>query len=293
MALQGAPQQAPGIDVGGLARAIGEAFGQAMQTVLSGWANQLPTQIGTEGQDLVHSFLDWFGDAGINFVFSTPMALVTVGAGITNMADVRLLLGDLTRVALVLAALSYCGTYFFGWPGMGEQVGRIVTTIILVGVTWRLMDLSVQVEVGMLSVFAPRMPSLPNLGTLNPFISFGAILTWLFLFLRLCLQMAKRMVWLATLYPFGPIATATRMRKESAWVATLFWKLWVGWLFGQPLVVACIAVALAMLGQIGGPGGYLLSLGALLVGYDVVYVMAPKDGGYSVNVGVGPAKLSL
>lgn len=283
----------PSIDIGGLVNGIVQGF----QAVLSGWASTLPDQVGTNSTDLAKEAWNWLDLSGMNFVFGTPLALVKVGAAVIAPGDVRLLMTDVTQLALLLAALSYVGRYFFGWPGLGETVSRIVTTIIVVGSSYRLLDLSIQFEASMLGNVSGRRLGLPDIAGsgLPPLVVAAGVMFWLALAIRLGYTMGKRIIWLATLYPLAPVALATGMHAKAAWIASTFVRLWIGYLFGQVIAVTSLLVSVAMLGTIGGPGGFILSLAALGVATEAVKILAPKEGLPSVSVGAGygPFKLSL
>ncbi len=283
------PPAGPSIDIGGLVNGIVQGF----QTVLTGWANQLPDQTATSGLDIVHRGYDWLSLQGINFILQTPIALVTAGEGVIGGSDVRRLLGDVATLTIVLAGLSYLGQYLFGWPGLSESVGRIVTTIILVSVTGQLLTLSLNVFNGMIGAIHVTLPSFPSIGDVPPLMLLGFAIVWGIMAFRLALQMGKRLIWLATLFPLGAVASIGFIHGKSAWVAGMYWRMWLGWLFGQFVAIVAIAVSLTMLARVGGPAGYILSVGALMVAHDAVQILAPKDGGVSVNVGVGPIRLPL
>jgi hypothetical protein len=71
--------------------------------------------------------------------------------------------------------------------------------------------------------------------------------------------------------------------------------LWVGWLVGIVGVVVCFVVSIDVISAVGLPAGYLFSLASLLVAYDVVRILAPKEGMGSIGLsaGVGPLRVSL
>jgi len=288
-----APPSGPGIDIGGLVSGIVEGVVQGFQEVLSGWANQLPDQTATNGNRMLHSAADRFAASGLNFVFHTPMDLLMVGANTITPADVRTFTSDMASLAILLAGISYVGQYMFGWPGLGETISRVVLAVILTGSATRLIDVSANALNSAVGALSPGSFSMPSMGTNFPLVDFLSSLVWTLLLLRLEIQMGKRIIWLATLAAALLPATPGFMHSKSAWIPSMLWKAWWGWLLGQLIVVISVSVSLAMASRVGGPGGYILSLAALLVAYDAVYMLVPKDGGLSVSVGAGPARLQI
>ncbi len=274
------------IDLGGLADSIGHAF----RDVLNGFSSGLPTQAATNGTEQLHAFWSWYNVQGINFIGSTPLAIVTAAGASLGVEHIRPILEAVVTIAILLGAVGYAGHHWLGWPGLEETVSRVLVTIILTGASFRLMIFSIDILNRMVQGVSRSFPAWPDINTGNAVITFVLLLVWGFLALRLAIVMGKRLVWLAILYVLAPPAIACWVHPKSAWITSTWAKLWVGWLVGQ-LIVVIVLVAGVTMAALGGPGGYLLSVASLLVAYDAVHILAPSQGGVSASVGVGPLRI--
>lgn len=270
------------------------AWAQAFIDGLTGWANGVPDQLATNATTHVRDIASWFNTSGLNFIARTPLDLVQIGSSIVGGGAVRTFMEPVVNVCIVLAAISVAGHQLFGWPGLEQTAQRIVIAVIMAGVTWRVLDLSVNVLNGFLGTLQAelRMPQI-DAPAQDVWLILGTLLLGFVLLVRLALQMGKRLVWLLVLYPIGPFASATIVHAKSAWLFGMFWKLWFGWLLGQVMVVVALNLGLTVAARVQGPAGYVLALSTLLMAYDAVHVLAPKDGGFQVSVGFGPARVAF
>jgi hypothetical protein len=275
------------VDFTGIAQSVVGALLEGVKA-LSG-------QVADQSTDLLHQALAWFSLSGLNFLVGTPVALITAGADLFGPTALRPVLQDATDLAFLLAGISYIGHHWFGWPGLGESVGRIAVTIISIGSSFRLMDLSMALVGGLTSHLTTRPPTLPDLSTTPPLIAFGATLIWLVLAARLGVEGGKRVVWLAVLYRTMPVALLSNLHASSGWIAATWVRLWVGHLVGVIGVLVCFVTSIDIIGAVGLPGGYILSLAALLVATDLLRVLAPREGmgTAGLSVGIGPVRATL
>lgn len=287
--MQADPPAVPGIDIGGLAHAIGDAI----HNVITDWSNGLPGQVATQGTEQIHGFWRWMNAQGMNFVVHTPLDIVTAAGASFGVNSIRPWLDAVVTVAILIGGVSYAGHRWLGWPGLEETVSRVLITVIATSLCFRLMIFSMTTLNLMVSGVTAELPPLPDIdGGGNAIIAFALLLTWVLLGLRLVVVMGKRLVWLSVLYILGPIAVTTMVHQKSAWIASMWIKLWIGWLVGQLIVVLVLIVGITM-ARFGGPAGYILSIASLLVAYDAVHILAPSQGGMTVSVGVGPVRLRI
>ncbi len=278
---------APGIDIGNLAGAIGTAI----QNVLTNWSNGLPDRAATEGSAQLRTFWSWFNVQGVNFFARTPLDVVTAAGTNLGVNNVRPLLEAVVTIAILLGAVALAGHHWLGWPGLEETASRVLITVILTGMSFRLLIFSIDILNKMVAGVTTAFPPLPSIDAGgNAVLAFGLLVIWIVLALRLALVMGKRLIWLSVLYVFAPLAIACWVHQKSAWITSTWAKLWVGWLVGQLVVVVVMVVGVTMAG-FGGPGGYLLSVAALLVAWDAVHILAPSQSGLALSLGVGPIRV--
>jgi hypothetical protein len=176
------------------------------------------------------------------------------------------------------------GHAYFGWPGLGESVQRWGAALILTRLSWQLQDWSLQEFSDLTSGLAVSIPDFPNLEGLNPFVLVVLMLVWTWLLFLLALVCAERIAWLVVLKPIGPLAFLTWVHHKSAWVASMYVRVWIGWLVGQFLVVLAIAAMVQMINR-GGIEGYFLSCACLIVARKAISMLVPTGGEGIVKVG--------
>jgi hypothetical protein len=268
-----------------LVKAIGDAFA----LVLKGWSDTVATTTATGSADLVRPVIQWMRTS-TTFVTSTPLDLVNVLSNTIGLTAIQPLLQAVTGTALLIAAVSYAGHHWWGWPGLDESLQRVGVTVVLVGSCFQLLDFSLSLFDSLVGDLAAQIPDVPGLDGLNPIVMVVLLIIWAILLARLIFVCAKRIAWLAVLKTLAPLALMTWMHSKSAWIATVFVRLWVGWLIGQLIVVMAMVLAVALV-ALGGFAGYILSCACLAVAHDAVYLFAPKDAGPSVSL--GPIRLGM
>lgn len=261
-----------------------DAIASAIASVLNAWSNLLATNSAEGAEIIIAPLIAAIRNGEQSFVVHTPLNLVNALANTIGMNQIMPLLHSVVGTAYLFAALSYVGHHYWGWAGLPESLQRIGITVVLVGSSFQLCDFSLMMMDALSSGIAASIPDFPKLVGINPIALVFFLILWGFLLLRLGLVMGKRIAWLAILKVAAPLALMTFIHGKSAWIASMWAKLWIGWLIGQVLVLLALALSIAFI-NIGGFAGYVLSCACLMVAHDAVYIFAPKDAGLSVNVG--------
>lgn len=252
--------------------------------MLTDWYSSLADTTAGGAEILIRPLIGSIKDSTGGFVIHTPSNLVNALANVIGMNQIMPLMHAVTGTALLLAALSYVGHHWWGWAGLPESLQRIGVTVVLVGSSFQLCDFSLTLFDGLVSGISVSMPTVPSLDGINPIVLVFLLGLWGLLLVRLVIVMGKRIAWLAILKATAPLALMTFIHAKSAWIASVWVKLWVGWLIGQVLVVMSLALSLVFV-SIGGFAGYFLSCACLAVAHDAVFIFAPKDAGISIPVG--------
>lgn len=276
------PNPTPGGTGGGLPGT--EAIGNAIASALNAWSSFVATNSAEGAEIILAPLIIAIKNSEQSFVVHTPMNLVNALSDTIGMNQIMPLLHAIVGTAYLFAALSYVGHHYWGWAGLPESLQRIGITVVLVGSSFQLCDFSLVMVDSLAFGIAASMPDFPKLVGIDPTALVFFLILWGWLLVRLGLVMGKRIVWLAILKVSAPLALMTFIHSKSAWIASMWAKLWIGWLIGQVLVLLALALSVAFI-DIGGFAGYLLSCAALMVAHDAVYIFAPKDAGLSVNIG--------
>ncbi len=245
--------------------------------------------LGTYLMQQAQMLLDALSGDGINILTHTPPEWTYQLGPLHDFAASGL---DATygviSLALVLAGFALLGRQFFGWSWtLGEHAARIALAVIFASGFFRLAQWSIDlVNAVDAAIGAAPIPS-PNTGTeVNPLVMAVLMLIWIVLVARLLIRMAYRLLIIDVLFIFGPIAMLTWAIPQSQWIARRWMLLWVSWLIGQPLVVACLKLGSILANPFGGSWpGMLLGIGVLLLAHDVVDLI----GGRNVVQGAGLA----
>src|SRR5579871_5824821 len=90
---------------------------QGFLDALNKWLTQLNQSAVDTVQNDLDQFIAWL--KGVNFITTTPVDLVNALSNLIGLNQIVPLLNALTATALLFAAVSYAGSYMFGWPQIG------------------------------------------------------------------------------------------------------------------------------------------------------------------------------
>src|SRR4051812_9760801 len=194
-----------------------KAISTALLTALQSFTGWLSDEATGGAEDVIGQLITWVLGAN-SFIVHTPLALVNVLSNVIGWAQVMPLVDACIRLCLVFTAFYYAGHHYFGWPGLGDQVQRIFSAVLLTRLSWQLLDWSLQEFDAAVNGLAVAIPNSPRLAGMNPVALVLLLGVWFVLLLMLALAAAERIVWLAVLKPLAPLAFLTWIHHKSAWI---------------------------------------------------------------------------
>jgi hypothetical protein len=274
--VQNAPQPAQGLpDVGALLLKALQDFWQ--------WLSE---QLDSGAEELFRNLIAFVQTAP--FITRTDLGLINTLSSLVGQQDIGRLVDAVLKLGLLLAAIAYAGHTYFGWPGLGDSLQRWGVTLLLTRLTWQLQDWSLAMMDTLTRAITVSVPDAPAFTGLNPLILLVLLAFYAWQIFQLAIVTAERVAWLIILKPIGPLASLTWVHHKSAWIASMYWRIWIGWLIGQFLVLLAIS-AMVLLARRGGIEGYFLSAACLIVARKAITMLVPSAGGMSIKV--GPVRL--
>jgi hypothetical protein len=270
----GAGTSGPIIDLGPLLNALNPA------NLFSGFLKL----IGEELADALRTIWDRLWHSGINvYTYTDPKLTYQFVTVADLLLGMRILVGAITAIAVVLAAVSLAGREVFGWgESLGEHLGRVGLAAILANGAAVWVQVAIDLNNRLCeAIGGASLPSGFGGYGVDP-LSASILLSALVWFgLKLGFKMAYRIGMLWILIPIAPVALACWAIPQTQWVATTWTRLFVGWTFGQVLVTIALK-----LGTVVGPfgpagasvGGVLFSIAMIALASDAADLLVRAGG---------------
>lgn len=278
----------PDLDPGAWARGLIDALMAAYPALIEAASNAMAAVLKLRLDDLTQRIQSTVLTSDFNFVTRTPPTLSYNLGGVTDMyTEWRKATIGLVTISVVVGALALLGRQTFGWKWpIPDNFGRIILGIVLVSSMPFIYATTIGMANGISDAISDAdLPGIEDAG-LDPLTTGVMVLIWVILGIRLLVRMAYRLIYLVVLLAVGPLAAFCLFVPG----AEGYWRMWVGdyvgLLVGQVMVVICLKLSVAIIGAgIGGSiGGLCISVGVLMLAYDLCTIGADIKGGGLSNV---------
>lgn len=278
----------PEFDPGSWAGALVQALMNAFPMLIEAATNALATIVTDKGTDVWTQISQTLQQSDMNFVTRTPPSLSYNLGGVTDVyLDWRKATGGIVALAVVAAGLSTLGRIYFGWSWtLGTWSSR--TFLGLAAATS--MPLIYKLTIDLFNsiqdaIIGFQLPG-PQEATLDPITSTVLLIIWVVLGFRLLIRMGYRLVYFLVLLAIGPLAAYCWVIPQARDFGQMWARAYVGMLVGQFLVTLCLKLSAAAVGAgMGGTiGGVAISIGVLLLAYDLATFAADIKGGGVMGV---------
>lgn len=277
----------PDFDPGSWAAALISAFMNAFPQLMQAATDAVAHIITDKGDVLWDQIANSVQNSDVNFVTRTPPGLSYNLGGISDIyRDWRGATAGVVALTVVLAGCACIGREYFGWTWkLGEWSARTFLGIAFATSMPFVYATSITLaNTASDAISDANMPGPQNAG-FDPWITAILIVVWIVLGLRLLVRMGYRLIYLGVLMCVGPLAAYCWTVPQ----AHSYWSNWVrsyaGLLVGQVMVALCLKLAAVLIGTMGGTiGSVALSIGVLLLAYDMATIGADIKGGGLMSI---------
>ena len=277
----------PDVSPGALAAAFLASFLNAFPQLLQAATDALANIITDKGDVLWDQIANTAQNADVNFVTRTPPGLSYNLGGITDMyRQWREATAGVVAISVVLAGIAAIGREYFGWSWtLGAWSGRMFLGIAFATSMPFVYATSITMVNDVCDAITGANLPGPQGADFDPWFTAALLVVWIIFGIRLLVRMGYRLIYLGVLMIVGPLAAYCWTVPQ----AHSYWSMWVknytGLLVGQVLVTICLKLAATMVGVMGGSlGSVALSIGVLLLAYDMATIGADIKGGGLMQV---------
>jgi len=266
---------------------LGVDFWQGLLTILEQFWAWVTDNANQGAQVVIGDVINMI--RALPFIVRTDIGLVNTLSDLIGWNQVMPLADAVLQFGLLMGVVANAGHQAFGWRPIKDSLQRWFVTILLVRLSWQLMDWSLRAMNGMTEGIGASIPDFPAIHDVNPVLVVLLMLVWAVLLFQLVMACVERDAWLIILKPIAPLALLTWVLPQTSWVADKFIKTWTGWLVGEFFVVLAVA-AMELLVNRGGLEGYFLSCGCMIVARKAITLLVPTGGEGFIGK-VGPFKV--